>query len=34
LHSNTMTIKPYPEKVTGDPTSGMLDLPVVGRVAC
>ena len=29
-HSNTITIKPYPDKVSGDPTAGKLDLPVAG----
>ena len=28
-----ITIKPYPEKVSGDPTAGKLRLTVVGRVA-
>jgi hypothetical protein len=31
LHSNTITIKPYPDKVSSDPATGKLDLPVVGR---
>ena len=33
LHTNTITIKPYPEKVSSDPSTGKLNLPVVGRVA-
>ena len=31
LHPNTITIKPYPDKVSSDPATGKLDLPVVGR---
>lgn len=30
LHSNTTTIKPYPDKVLSDPITGKLHFPEVG----